>query len=265
VKKKIGVIVSLLFLVSLLSGCTEVNEPITSDSEGIWNTIFVYPLSWLIIQIASWFPGTWGYGFSIIIITILIRTLILPLMIKQTQSSKKMQLIQPELEKLKNKYSSKDAMTQKKFQEEQMLLFQRYDISPLAGCLPLLVQMPILIAFYHAIMRTEAIKGHSFLWFELAERDPYFILPILAAVLTFVQQKVMTKGQPANPQLAVMLYTMPVMIAIFSMIVPAALPLYWVVGNIYTIVQTHFIKTPELEGLTTATSAGSGRPGGKKK
>lgn len=251
-------------MVIFLSGCSEINQPITSESEGIWNKFIVYPLSWLIVKIASWFGGGWGYGLSIIIITVLIRLLIMPLMVKQMQSSKKMQLIQPELEKLKKKYSSKDAVTQQKFQQEQMLMMQKYDINPLSGCLPILIQMPILIGFYHAIMRTFELKGNSFLWFELAESDPLYILPILAGVLTFVQQKVMTKGQPQNPQLAIMLWTMPIMIIVFSLVVPAALPLYWIVGNIFSIVQANFIKTPELADLE-GVSARSGKAGGKNK
>lgn len=263
-KKKWLAAISLVFLVVILSGCTEIDQPVTSESEGIWNQIFVYPLSWLIITIAEFFNTGYGYGLSIIVVTILIRLVILPLMVNQMKSSKKMQLIQPELQKLREKYASKDAVTQQKFQQEQMLLMQKYQINPLAGCLPILIQMPILLGFYHAIMRTEEIKGHSFLWFELASPDPFFILPILAGVTTFIQQKVMTKGQPYNPQLAVMLWMMPIMIIIFALFVPAALALYWLVGNIFSIIQSYFIKTPELAGLTKET-ASSDRPGGKKK
>jgi YidC/Oxa1 family membrane protein insertase len=264
VKNKVFILVSLLFAIIFLSGCTEVNEPITSESPGIWNEVIVYPLSWLIIKIAQFFGSTWGYGLSIIVITILIRLVLLPLMIKQMKSSKAMQAIQPELLKLKEKYSSKDAVTQQKFQEEQLKLMQKYDVNPMAGCLPILVQLPILLGFYHAIMRTEEIKGNSFLWFELAEPDPYFILPILAGVLTFVQQKVLMKGQQQNPQLAMMLWMMPIMIAIFGLFLPSALPLYWIVGNIFSIAQGYYIKTPEI-ATSKPETAKAGRTGGKKK
>ena len=242
VKNKVFILVSLLFAIIFLSGCTEVNEPITSESPGIWNEIIVFPLSWLIIKIAQFFGGTWGYGLSIIVITILIRLVLLPLMIKQMKSSKAMQAIQPELLKLKEKYSSKDAVTQQKFQEEQLKLMQKYDVNPMAGCLPILVQMPILLGFYHAIMRTEEINGNSFLWFELAEPDPYFILPIVAGVLTFVQQKVLMKGQQQNPQLAMMLWMMPIMIAVFGLFLPSALPLYWIVGNIFSMPKVTLLR-----------------------
>ncbi|WP_062350995.1 YidC family membrane integrase SpoIIIJ [Bacillus kwashiorkori] len=259
--KKSLTIISLIFLVLLLSGCTEVNEPISPDSTGIWNQFFVYPLSWLIIKIAHLFGGTWGYGLSIIIVTIIIRTAILPLMIHQMKSMKMMQQMQPEIEKLKQKYTSKDAVTQRKLQEEQMLLMQKLGVNPLAGCLPILIQMPILIAFYHAIVRTKEIQAHSFLWFELASPDPFFILPIIAASTTFLQQRITMAGNPnQNPQTAMLMWMMPFMILAFSLFVPAALPLYWIVGNIFSIVQAKFIKTPEINVQTA-----SGRPGGKKK
>lgn len=263
-KKKLFLIFGLIFLVALLSGCTEINEPITKDSEGIWNEFFVYPLSWLIIKIAQLFGNGWGYGLSIIVITIMIRFAILPLMLNQMRSMKAMQLIQPELEKLKKKYSSKDAVTQQKLQQEQLALMQKYNINPLSGCLPIIIQMPILIGFYHAIMRTEEIKGHEFLWFELAAPDPFFILPIIAGLTTFLQQKITMKGQNSNPQMQMMLWLMPAMIIIFAWYLPAALPLYWIVGNIFSIVQSQFIKTPELADLQKG-SATSARSGGRKK
>ena len=97
--------VSLFFL----SGCTEINEPITAESEGIWNSYFVYPLSWLIVKFAELIQSpAWNYGVSIILVTILIRIILLPLMIKQMKSTKAMQEIQPQIQALKEKYSSKD-------------------------------------------------------------------------------------------------------------------------------------------------------------
>ncbi|RAI21092.1 membrane protein insertase YidC, partial [Rhodobium orientis] len=93
--------------------------------------------------------------------------------------------------------------------------------------------------FYHAIMRTREIAEHSFLWFDLGERDPYFILPILAGVFTFIQQKLMMAGTAQqNPQMAMMLWLMPIMIVVFAISFPAALSLYWVVGNLFMIAQT---------------------------
>ncbi|NSL52356.1 YidC family membrane integrase SpoIIIJ [Calidifontibacillus erzurumensis] len=240
-KKKFALLAALALL-AVLSGCNQINEPITPESEGIWNKYFVYPLSWLIVYVANMFGE--NYGLSIIIVTIIIRLAILPLMIKQTQNSKAMQAIQPELKALQQKYASKDPKTQQKLQQETMALFQKHGVNPLAGCLPLLIQMPILIGFYHAIMRTEEIANHNFLWFDLGNSDPYYILPLIAGITTFLQQKIMMKGMESNPQMKMMLYVMPVMIVIFAISFPAALSLYWVVGNIFMIIQTYFIKGP---------------------
>ncbi len=252
-KKRIALILTLIGLLAVLSGCTEVNEPITAESEGIWNKYFVYPLSWLIIYFAKLFGNS--YGLSIVVVTLLIRLAILPLMIKQTQNSKAMQAIQPELKELQQKYASKDPKTQQKLQQETMALFQKHGVNPLAGCFPLLIQMPILIGFYHAIMRTAEIANHNFLWFDLGEKDPFFILPIIAGLTTFLQQKMMMHGMADNPQMKMMLYIMPVMIVVFAVSFPAALSLYWVVGNIFMIVQTYFIKGPVKTEVDTTGGA----------
>lgn len=246
VRKKLLLLASLVGLLAILSGCTEWDQPITPESKGFWNTVFVYPLSWVLTYFADLFSGS--YGLSIIIVTIIIRLILLPLNVKQLKSSQAMQDIQPQLKELQKKYSSKDANTQQKLQQETMALFQKHGVNPLAGCLPIFIQMPILIAFYHAIRRTQAIQNHQFLWFELGQPDPFFILPLLAGIGTFLQQKLMMAGNPAgqNPQMAVMLYMMPIMIFVFGLFLPSALPLYWVVGNIFMIAQTIFIRKPMM-------------------
>ena len=160
-RKKVTLAFLLIGLVAVLSGCN-VNEPINAESTGFWSQYIVYPLSMVLTFFAD-LTGEGNYGLAIIIVTILIRLLLLPLMIKQTRSSKAMQELQPEMKKLKEKYSSKDQKTQQQLQQETMQLFQQNGVNPLAGCLPILVQMPILLGFYHSIMRTEAIKTHSFL------------------------------------------------------------------------------------------------------
>ncbi|WP_181538647.1 YidC family membrane integrase SpoIIIJ [[Anoxybacillus] calidus] len=253
VKRRIWLAFLLVALLAFVSGCSQINEPITPESKGFWNQYIVYPLSWLITYVANLFND--NYGLSIIIVTVLIRLVILPLMIQQTKNSKAMQALQPELQKLREKYSSKDMQTQQKLQQETMLLFQKHGVNPLAGCFPLLIQMPILIGFYHAIMRTKEIANHNFLWFDLGDKDPYYILPLIAGVTTFIQQKMIMAGtEQQNPQMAMMLWMMPVMIVIFAINFPAALSLYWVVGNIFMIIQTYFIKGPDIK---TANSGGA--------
>jgi YidC/Oxa1 family membrane protein insertase len=248
----------ILSVFVFLTGCTEITKPIDANSTGFWNEYIVYPLSWLIVKGAEILGGS--FGLSLIVVTILIRLAILPLMIKQTRSSKAMQALQPEMKSLREKYSSKDQKTQQKLQQETMALFQKHGVNPMAGCFPLIVQMPILIGFYHAISRTREIAEQNFLWFDLGEKDPYFILPIVAGITTFIQQKLMMAGQEHNPQMAMMLWMMPIMIVVFAFNFPAALSLYWVVGNIFMIVQTYFIKGPDLRKVSD-----TGKAGGAKK
>jgi YidC/Oxa1 family membrane protein insertase len=256
-KKRIFLFIGLIFLMALLTGCMDYNQPITSESKGIWNEYIVYPLSLFIVKTAEFAGGS--FGLSIVIVTLIIRLAILPLMIKQTRSSKAMQALQPEMQALKEKYSSKDQKTQQKLQQETMALFQKHGVNPLAGCFPILIQMPILIGFYHAISRTREIAEHNFLWFDLGAPDPFYILPIVAGITTFIQQKMMMAGTAGqNPQMAMMLWMMPIMIVVFAIQFPAALSLYWVVGNIFMIAQTYFIKGPELRKET-------GKAGGAKK
>lgn len=249
--KKVLLVVALIGLVVFLSGCTQIDVPITSESTGFWNKYFVYPMSWLITYFAGLFHN--NYGLAIVVVTIIIRLILLPLNVKQLKSSKAMQDIQPELKEIQKKYSSKDANTQQKLQQETMALFQKHGVNPLAGCLPIFIQMPILIAIYHAIMRTEAIKQGSFLWFELGSPDPLYILPIIAAGATFLQQKLMMAGSPAaqNPQMMIMMYVMPIMIGVFAIFFPAALALYWVVGNVFMVAQTIFIRKPMMKDVST--------------
>ncbi|MBH9967996.1 YidC family membrane integrase SpoIIIJ [[Bacillus] enclensis] len=260
-KKKLIALMAIIGLMTVLSGCSEYNQPITPESTGFWNEYIVWPLSQLITMVADWFNGS--YGLAIIIVTLIIRLAILPLMIKQTKNSKAMQALQPEMKKLREKYSSKDAQTQQKLQQETMALFQSHGVNPLAGCFPLIVQMPILIGFYHSIVRTREIAEHNFLWFDLGERD--IILAVVAGITTFIQQKLMMAGTAdQNPQMAMMLYIMPVMIVIFAINFPSALALYWVIGNIFMIVQTYFIKGPDIREVQAA-KAKAGGSGGKKK
>ncbi|TCI31031.1 membrane protein insertase YidC [Exiguobacterium sp. SL-10] len=258
-KLKLGLLAVMTGVIMLMAGCVDPStiqgEPITAETEGFWSQYFVWPLAWLLKEAAYLIGGTWQYGYSIIVATIIVRLLILPLMIKQTKSMGAMQVLQPEMLKLREKYSSKDQETQRKLQEEMMKMYQEYQINPLAGCLPILIQMPILFAFYDAIRRTPEIFEAQFLWFDLGAPDPTFILPILAAILTYAQQKISMAGQEQNPQLKMMLYIFPVMIFVMSITLPAALSMYWVVGYIISIIVTMAIMLPMREKMKVQAEA----------
>ena len=239
-KRKLPLLLLLIVMTALLAGCTEFNEPIYNTSEGFWNEYIVWPL----VSAITFFQELLGtYGLGIIAVTIIIRLVILPLMIKQTKNSKAMQEVQPEMLKRKEKYGSKDAVTQQKFQQEMMALYKDRNINPAAGCLPIFIQMPILIGFYHAISRmnnTPEINLGDFLGFALAE--PSIILAVLAGIM----QLIVLRTGPAmdNPQMKIMMYIMPFMIMGFGIVLPAALTLYWVIGNIISIIQNLFIYKP---------------------
>ncbi|MDP5276078.1 YidC/Oxa1 family membrane protein insertase [Chengkuizengella axinellae] len=246
--RRLPLLLVLLSLTVLLAGCS-MEDPIDPEN-GFWDKYFVNPLSVSL----DWFADLpySNYGISILIVTIIIRLLILPLTLKQIKSSKQMQEIQPEIKKLKEKYKTDP----KKQQEETMRLFQKNGINPLAGCLPLIVQMPILIALYNAIMRNDLISNSTFLWLQLGERDPY-ILPILAAFTTYLQSKMMSSqmsNQMQGMQGIMMIF--PVLIFVMALTFPSALPLYWVYGNIFTIIQSYFIygnkksEAPKEGGLS---------------
>lgn len=239
-KKRLGLILMLSVVVLVLAGCSEFNEPIYKDSEGFWNKFIVWPLVSLITLFKE-LLGTYGYG--IVAVTVIIRLILLPLMVKQAKSSKEMQAIQPELAALKEKYKSKDAVTQEKYRQEMQKLMTERKVNPAAGCLPILIQMPILIGFYHAISRmnhTPEVELGSILWFELAERS------ITLAVIAGIMQFIVLRTGPAvdNPQMKPMLYIMPVFIIGIGTVLPAALSLYWVIGNIISIIQNLFIYKP---------------------
>ncbi|MCH7323465.1 membrane protein insertase YidC [Solibacillus sp. MA9] len=256
-KKNLWIMLSLVSVVLLLSGCSEFDQPISEDSEGFWNEYIVWPLVSFIKLFADMFEGNVAqYAFAIIIVTIIIRLIILPLTVKQVKSSKKMQEMQPKLKELQAKYSSKDAATQQKYQQEMMQLMQTSGVNPLAGCLPIFIQMPILIGFYHAISRMNATSAYelgSFLTVPLGE--PSIVFAVIAGLIQYVV--LMTGPAVDNPQMKIMMYIMPLMIVGFGVIAPAALSLYWVVGNIVSVCQNLVIYKPWNKNKPDATDKGA--------
>ncbi|SDI84267.1 membrane protein insertase YidC [Natribacillus halophilus] len=243
-KHLLGLLLVILLGVGL-AGCGMDRAPITSESEGVWDHFFVFPLSWLIIQTAHILQGS--YGLAIMAMTVVIRLFLFPLFLKQHKSSKAMQTLRPEIEKLREKYDQKNPEEQKKMQQEMMSLYQNSGINPVAGCLPLLVQMPILMAFYFAIIRTEEIATHSFLWMDLGSPDPYMIMPLLAGLGMFLQMQLSTRHMSTEmaAQMKLMYYVMPIMIVGAGFALPAALSLYWFTGSLFMMAQTWLIHRNE--------------------
>lgn len=241
--KKALVLFGALSLVLVLSACS--TDPVTSESTGIWDHYIIWNFVRAIKALSNLFGGSYGWG--IVIFTIIVRIIILPLMFYQMKSSRKSMEIQPQLKALQEKYPDRDQDSMRAMQEEQKKLYAEAGVNPVAGCLPLLVQMPVLIALYQAIFRSQELKTGSFLWMQLGDKDPYFILPVLAALFTFATSKLSTMSQPDTGQkgmMAAMTYGMPLMIFITALSVPSALSLYWVITNAFSVGQTLLINNP---------------------
>ncbi len=189
-----------------------------------------------------------NYAMAIVIFTILVKVVLLPLTLNQLKSTKKMQELQPKLKKLQEKYKNdKETLNVK-----TMELYKEEKINPVGGCLPLLVQMPILFGLF-AVLRDpgryvfannpellEKATSASFLWLpNLIDPDP-IILPVLAAVSTYLSMKTTSTGE--QPQaMKTMNMLLPVMILWWGRSFPAGLTLYWVVSNLFQMAQQYFL------------------------
>lgn len=176
-----------------------------------------------------------NFGLSIIIVTIIIKILLLPLTLKQDKSMKAMKSLQPKLDELKKKYANDKATLNIKTME----LYKENKVNPAGGCLPILIQLPILFALF-GVLRSGIIPADStFLWMKLAEPDPFYILPVLNGAISFVQQKLM--GTSDNPQMKNMMYMFPIMMIFISYKMPAGLQIYWLTSSLAAVVQQYFI------------------------
>jgi YidC/Oxa1 family membrane protein insertase len=180
-----------------------------------------------------------NYGFAIVVLTILIKIALYPLQHKSIVSMKKMQKVQPKMEVIKAKYkkSKTDAEQRQKMNVEMMQLYQKEGINPMAGCLPLLPQLPIFWGFYNLLSRAIELRGAPWiLWIrDLSDKDPTYILPILMTATMFLQTYITpSTGDPAQRKIFLI---MPLVFGFLFKDFPSGLVLYWLVQNILTIVQ----------------------------
>jgi YidC/Oxa1 family membrane protein insertase len=245
----------------------------------LFNTLIINPL----VESLKFLSGvTSSYGIAIILLTAFIRFITLPLTIMQIRSSKAMQELQPKLQELQKKYS-KD---KEKLSQEQMQLYKEAGVNPFAGCLPMLVQLPIWIGLYQALrnLATAGLLHEGFLWIpSLAQPTglewfwpltnwvwpdvaAYLVLPILTVASQVIVQKMMTS--PTNdPQQAAMNQTMLMMafmFGFFAMQVPSGLALYWVTSNLLSLVQQYFTSgwgglRPSKKDGTSGAAKAAGR------
>lgn len=209
---------------------------------GLWGG-FVAIFIRSILGVSLWFSSSYGLG--IIVFTILVRFVILPLMVYQIDSMKKMQGVQDEIKALQEQYPGRDAESRQLLAAAQQQLYKDRGISPFASMLPLLVQMPVLIALYQGIHNSPILRSGSFLWLNLGHQDPYYILPILAALFTFASSWLSTQANPQqNTMTKVMPFIFPFIILFTALAVPSAVSLYWVISNLFQTVQTFFLQNP---------------------
>lgn len=178
--------------------------------------------------------GVGSYGLAIILLTVIIKMLLYPLTVKQVKSMKAMQELSPKMKKIQEKYKDNPQVMQQKIGA----LYQEAGVNPLAGCLPLLIQMPILMGMYYALFNFTypSVEAAKFLWLpSMSEADPLYILPILSALTTFLQQKMTTTEM--NQQMKIMMTVMPLFIGWISLSFPSGLVLYWVTMNVVQIAQ----------------------------
>lgn len=241
--KKVKRVLSLAAIGSLtlfLAACS--NKPVTSHSTGLWDHYIVYNFSRFIIWLSN---NCGGYGMGIIIFTIIIRVLLLPLMFYQTKSMLKTQELAPKLKAIQKKYSSRDRESMVKMQEETSKLYKEAGVNPWASMLPMIIQLPIMWALYQAIWRTPELRHGTFLWLQLGHTDPYYILPILAALFTFLSSWLSMASMPErNAMTSAMTWFMPIMVFFMALGFSSAITLYWVVTNAFQVVQTLIIQNP---------------------
>ncbi|QXM07021.1 YidC/Oxa1 family membrane protein insertase [Crassaminicella indica] len=188
-----------------------------------------------------------NYGISIILFTVIVKLVLLPLTIKQLKSTKEMAKIQPKLKELQEKYKN----DKEKLNIKTMELYKEHKINPMGGCLPLLIQIPIIFGLF-SVLRTPAqyiaepsflqAISESFLWIpNLSNPDP-IILPILAGITTYFSMSTTNTGAVQNQTMKTMNLVMPFLIIWWGRGFPAGLTLYWVVSNIFQMAQQYFIS-----------------------
>ena len=208
-----------------------------------WFGFLARPMLWFINVLNAL---VMNYGIAIILMTLILRMLMWQLTRKSYTSMIAMQKMQPELQRIQKLYAN-DKM---RLQMEMMKVYQTHKTSPMSGCLPMLIQIPIFFALYKALLISVQMRSANFLWIsDLAVMDPYFILPILMGVTMWLQQYLQSASKSKTndkndiaAQTQKMMRWMPILFTIMFAWMPAGLVLYWTVSNIFGIIQMYIIK-----------------------
>lgn len=223
--------------------------------EGLWTSLFVKPLAWLIIKIESLVKNS---GLAIIISCLLIRLVLYPLTRKTAMQSELIKKASPELEKIEKKYKDKTSTEdQQRKAQEMMLIYQKYQINPILGCFLSFLQIPLVMAYYEAINRTPIIFEGNFLSLNLGTtpwtaithgKYIYIILIVLIFLTTLVSFKKTLKDQSAQAQnMKFSLYFMLAIITYASFTMSSALGIYWVTSSLFTVIQNLLVERKKVE------------------
>ncbi len=239
-------------------------QRIDGGVERTLNFGFFGPISVLFLKALRWIYGVVGnYGVAIILLTVAIRILLFPLMHTSTVSMRRMQKLQPKVKEIQAQHKKKksDPQARAKMNQEMMALYKQEGVNPMGGCLPMLVQLPILWALYKLFMVAIELRHAPFFgWIQdLSAKDPYYITPILMTATMWLQQKL--APQVGDPQQQRMMRMLPFVFGFMFLNFPSGLVLYWLTNNVLTIVQ----QEVTFRLLGERKSGGSKGQGGSKK
>jgi YidC/Oxa1 family membrane protein insertase len=199
-------------------------------------SIIVYPL----LASLRWiYKFIHNYGFAIIILTFLLTLLLFPVRLKQMLSMKKMAVVQPKVKAIQEKYRryKKTDPKRAEMNQEIMALYKENNVNPLGGCLPLLLQFPLLLAFYSLLAHSIELRQAPFIWWihDLSAKDPYYVLPIIMGITQFISQKMTPMTPGADPTQAKMMMVMPFVLLIMFFNLSSGLNLYFLCSNIFSV------------------------------
>ncbi len=229
------------------------NFKLFSNYEGIWASLFVKPLAWLIIKVGLLLKN---YGLAIILISVVIRALLVPITRKSAMQSENISKAQPEIDRINKKYENKvDQESQMKKSQEILLVYQKYSINPMTSCLFAIIQIPLLFAFIEAINRTPAIFEGKFLglhlgitpWTALQNGQWwYLIVVVILALVTYfslnLNKGAGAPGSDTQKQMAMMNKFMLVFIVYASFTLSTAICIYWISSSTFTVIQNLLVK-----------------------
>jgi YidC/Oxa1 family membrane protein insertase len=199
-------------------------------------SIIVYPL----LAALRWIHRfAQNYGTAIVILTFVISVVLFPLRLKSMLSMRKMSAIQPKVKAIQDKYSQYKATDPRKreMNQEVMALYKEHGVNPMGGCLPLLIQMPLLIAFYSLLAYTIDLRQAPFIWWiqDLSAKDPIYVLPITMGLTSFISQKLMPMSPTTDPTQAKVMMIMPIFFTFIFLNMSSGLNLYFLCSNVFQV------------------------------